>query len=56
LRASGSISRWTDGSDEPKACAPEKVLSYQANTSSKRPEELDNLSELETEQPERLPI
>ena len=31
-----------------------RVLSYQANTSSKRPEELDNLSELETEQPERL--
>jgi homocysteine S-methyltransferase len=32
----------------------ERVLCFMANTSSKRPEELDNLAELETEEPERL--
>ena len=31
-----------------------RVLSYQANTSARRPEELDGLSELETEVPDTL--
>ena len=31
-----------------------RILSYQANTSAKEPEELDGLSELETENPETL--
>jgi homocysteine S-methyltransferase len=31
-----------------------RILSYQANTSAKEPEKLDGLSELETENPERL--
>lgn len=37
-----------------KAALLTRILSYQANTSSKRPEELDNLTTLETEEPDKL--